>query len=305
MRIGVALFLLIACGPRSPSPSADETTSSAASSDGDVESSAATMTATSLATTSTGAAGSETAWSSGTDACSATSPDECKLDLGDIDCSIDMQDCPPGWKCVPYSGDGDPWWDDSRCVPVARDPGTQGEPCLIEEWAYSGIDDCELGSVCVVVDTSELFGVCASLCDYGPKVCGPGLECTPPTLAGWRVCLPPCDPLAQDCDPGQGCYPFDASNGFFNCMPHSDGVFGSPCEVNAECGTGLLCSRAENVPGCETESCCTMYCDASVADASSQCPGVEDGQLCDHWFCNSAPEPALEDLGTCSTWHCN
>jgi hypothetical protein len=304
MRVWAPLLLLLACGPQSPSPGVDETTTAAATDEGGVDGS--TAAGPSTTTTASSVSTSSAVSSSGTDDCAATSPEACTPDLGEVECDVDTQDCPPGWKCAPYSRAGNFFWDGARCVPLARDPGTQGELCLIEDSAYSGIDDCEIGSFCFVVDISELFGVCAALCDFRQQgACAPGLECTDRAWGPGRVCLPPCDPLAQNCGPDQGCYPFDPGNGRFNCMPHSGGAYGSPCELDSECGTGLLCFDAEDVPGCETEHCCTEFCDASVADPDSQCPGAAEGQLCDNWFCDAAPEPALENMGACGLWSCN
>jgi hypothetical protein len=117
--------------------------------------------------------------------------------------------------------------------------------------------------------------------------------------------LTACDPLAQDCPLGQACYPFEPEHGRFDCLPHVGGAFGIPCEIHSDCGPGLYCDHADHVPGCAGDTCCTAYCDASIPDPSSTCPGVDAGQVCDNWYCSGGPEPALDDLGLCGVWTCS
>lgn len=205
------------------------------------------------------------------------------LDLPE-DCSLYEQDCPPGFKCMPWGSDGGPDWNDTRCVPVADDPGAPGDPCTVEGSVNSGIDDCDIGVMCWHIDPETNEGVCVEQCGGSPSEPTCNQPCHQCALSGSSVldlCLLTCDPIAQNCLPGDGCYPV---NDRFICVPDASrpgtGI-GSPCEFINVCPPGLFCLDAAAVPGCEGFGCCAPAC---PADGIDPCPDLLPGTECMAWF---------------------
>jgi len=215
-------------------------------------------------------------------------PDESGSSTGVVipeDCSILEQDCPRGWKCMPWASDGGTSWNDTKCVPIVEDPSAEGEPCTYRDDLWSGEDDCDGLSMCWDVDPETNVGTCRLFC-IGPEespTCADSCDICPQSGDGLSLlCYDACDPVVQDCDPGQACYPV---NDYFVCVadasPKGAGI-GSPCEYINVCPPGLVCLDATVVPGCEGGiGCCTPYCPASGADP---CPGLLPGTSCVPWF---------------------
>ena len=110
------------------------------------------------------------------------------------------------------------------------------------------------------------------------------------------LCLPICDPLLQNCDEGEGCYP---THDTFICAPDAGGdmgALGESCEYINVCDSGLTCAAAPNVPGCVGMGCCTEFCDVTMP-SGGQCSGLE--QECLPWFDAAEPTPGLENVGFC------
>lgn len=204
-------------------------------------------------------------------------------------CSILEQDCPPGYKCMPYSNDGGSW-NDVMCVPIADDPGTPGDPCTVEGGAASGIDDCDQTSMCWDVDPDTNEGVCVAHCigDLDRPVCADRCDrCSISADGPLLLCLPTCDPVLQNCAEGQGCYPIQD---YFTCAPDAStpelGI-GSPCEFINICPAGLVCANASDVPGCKGGiGCCTPVCAVGGFDP---CPGLLPGSVCVPWYGDQPP----------------
>ncbi|MCA9704679.1 MAG: hypothetical protein KDK70_02380 [Myxococcales bacterium] len=204
------------------------------------------------------------------------------LDMGiPDDCSLYEQDCPRGYKCMPWSSDGSSSWNDTKCVPIAEDPSAPEEPCTVEGNGVSGIDDCDGTSMCWDVDPVTLEGVCVPFCigDESDPSCAN--ECDQCQVSGDGVlalCLLACDPLAQDCAPGQACYPINFG---FTCAPDASpegAEIGTPCEYLNGCPPGLACLNGEVVPGCAGRiGCCAPFCPVGGADI---CPGLLPGTTC-------------------------
>jgi hypothetical protein len=76
-----------------------------------------------------------------------------------------------------------------------------------------------------------------------------------------------CDPLAQDCDDGLGCY--------FHRLPlcaASDGVpLGEPCDAEFACAPGLDCVASSDAPD---DYSCEPYCDASNPESPVACDAL-------------------------------
>ena len=186
------------------------------------------------------------------------------VDLGgsEQECDPWEQDCPEGEKCSWYFDGYEPA---TRCIPIAPEPKMPGEKCQVEEDQWSGIDDCQAGSVCEFVDENG-NGICVELCEGSPEdpTCAdPDAMCQLCNDECASLCLPTCDPLEPTCHEGQVCTP--TVDGPFVCTPggSNDGVggFGDTCEYANECENGFACVQAELVPGCKGTFCCTVYCD--------------------------------------------
>lgn len=103
------------------------------------------------------------------------------------------QACQREEKCASWSSDGDDTFDATRCAPIAKDTAGLGEPCVFEGTPYSGIDNCELGAMCLLVDPADdTSGVCRAACvgdPYEATCDDPGMTCViEGEYFGW--CLP-------------------------------------------------------------------------------------------------------------------
>jgi len=204
-----------------------------------------------------------------------------------LECSLFKQDCPAGFKCTPWSNDGDTTLDATKCLEVADEARSVGETCMVVLSSFSGIDDCERGATCWFVDPSTNEGRCVAL----PTVSEANPSCPNPLegsvrSAGIDVCLPQCRPLLSECPPGQGCYLTGASLTCAQDVSSDAGNVGDPCSFQQECRVGLACS------GCGDGGCCLPYCDTSAPE----CP---DGTRCVPFPTADPLPPGGEDLGLC------
>lgn len=214
------------------------------------------------------------------------------------DCDIFEQDCPPGFKCNPYSNDGSIALDASRCVPLAPDPDLIGEICTGEPNGQSGLDSCELGAVCQYRSgTPGVDTRCIELCSgtrATPGCQGDASTCFSSTQTEEHLCLPRCGPFAAPCPDdwdGWSCLPATSS---FICAPFVAGsqALGQPCEFVNECAPGLLCAPAgPSLCDEAAESCCQPLCDMNAPDCPE--PTVCQPGLVD-------PLPGYEHLGVCT-----
>lgn len=209
-------------------------------------------------------------------------------------CNSWLQDCPDGEKCVPYSYYGG-IWDANKCVPVLGDQAP-GELCT-----YSGLedslDDCDATSFCwdVMEFDGQLWGICAAFCTGTPDdpECPEDKSCLLAQRDTINLCVGSCDPIAQDCGEGIGCYwVYD-----FVCMLSSDDFPpGTPCSLPNECAEGNVCVGAETLPACEGSSCCTAFCENGLGDAP--CAAVP-GTACVPFFEDGAAPPNYDHVGVC------
>lgn len=219
-----------------------------------------------------------------------------------IECDVWSQDCPDGEKCVPWANDGGDVWNATRCSPVQADPDLPGEPCQVEGSPFSGIDTCALGSFCWNVDPETLAGTCVAQCtgDVTNPVCPDGFTCAANDDSVLNLCLLACDPLAPACMDTEVCIPWEDA---FLCAPDDSGgagQHGDPCEAANACDPGLFCADGDSVPNCADPSCCTEFCDVTVA-ADQQCTGFAAGEECVPWFGDAPPPEGLENVGACLT----
>lgn len=220
-------------------------------------------------------------------------------------CDVWAQDCPVGEKCMPWANDGGNSWNALKCVEIDDNPGEPGDPCHVEGGGVSGIDDCAIGSMCWDVDPETSEGVCVAMCtgDQAAPICeDPSTSCIIVNDGVLNLCLPDCDPLLQDCEDGQACYPV---NGTFTCAPDASGpelgVFGDPCEFINACDAGLFCANASAVPGCGgSAGCCSDFCDLDADFPEDDCSGAAEGQECLPFFDEGDAPPGAEAFGACA-----
>jgi hypothetical protein len=213
-----------------------------------------------------------------------------------LECDIWENNCPDGYKCMPWANDGGSSWNAHKCSPIDPNPAKPGEPCTVEGNGVSGVDNCEAGAMCWNVEHETLMGTCIGFCEGSSE----SFSCPEPytfcTISGNGVlilCLPGCDPLKQDCDDGDTCLwggwsficALDASG--------EQGQYGDPCEYANVCDPGLVCQNSEYVPGCMTDGCCTPWCD--LTDPS--CPGAT--QECLPWIEQGQAPPEYDTVGIC------
>jgi len=224
-----------------------------------------------------------------------------------FECDIFAQDCPEGEKCMPWANDGGGAWNATRCSPIDDNPGQPGDECTVEGSGTSGIDSCDLGSMCWDVDPKTNIGTCVAMCtgDEANPICDdPDTSCAIANDGAIVLCLPACDPILQDCAEGQACYPIQDA---WSCAPDASGetgVYGDACEFINVCDPGYICLDASTVPAgqmCEgAAGCCTGVCDLTDPMGDAQCEGSAEGQTCQPWYEEGAAPPGYEDVGACA-----
>lgn len=213
-------------------------------------------------------------------------------------CDPTAQDCPEGEKCTAYgSVEGEPW-NANKCVPVTGQ-GQLGDPCDIEGGKYTGVDNCDVGLVCLLTDDDGKGGACVEFCDAQGQCPQSGGQCATYNDGSLPICLVDCDPLIQDCPDGQGCYASAATNAFV-CFKYSgengEGAPGDPCNYLNQCQPGTACLAPDAVQGCGAQAgCCNPFCDLGDPDPAANCNDTED---CVAFFEN--PPPGYVDVGVCS-----
>jgi hypothetical protein len=219
------------------------------------------------------------------------------LDLPGPACSTYDDQCPEGEKCSPFSAGG-LIWDTLGCFPLDPAPDAVGEPCTAE-LGLSGVDSCAQGAMCWNVNEAG-EGTCIAFCGGSPEfpMCAEDTSCTIVNDGVLNVCLPGCDPLAQDCEAGQACI---AVADEFTCVPDASGAEGQQgdeCMFLNGCDPGLLCVDGTAVPGCPG-FCCTSLCDATDPASSAACDDLAAGTECVPFF--AVPPPGSADVGVCLT----
>jgi hypothetical protein len=220
-----------------------------------------------------------------------------------IECSVWDQDCPDGQKCMPWANDGGSSWNATKCTPRDPNPAQPGDACTVEGSGISGIDNCDVASMCWDVDGETNTGICVAFCtgaEANPVCDDPQTSCSIANEGVLILCLPTCDPLAQDCQDGQACYGIDDA---YVCAPDASGemgAYGDPCEFLNACDPGLECLNADGVPGCQGAlGCCSPFCDLDDPEAGANCPGADGGQECTPAFEEGQAPPGYEAVGYC------
>jgi hypothetical protein len=207
-----------------------------------------------------------------------------------VECNTWDDDCPEGEKCSAWANDGGNAWNATRCVPLARDPAAPGEQCTVQGSGVSGIDSCDVGSMCWDV-TPEGEGTCVSFCMGDPvdPECDPTSRCVFSGRGTLALCLPQCNPLdPTSCDKDLGCYP--THDDALTCgVPDDSREAFETCQIHNDCTPGNLCVPSANVGACldpAADRCCTPWCDLQAPD----CPGAT---VCDPFL------TPFENVGVC------
>ncbi len=221
-----------------------------------------------------------------------------------VECDIWAQDCMAGEKCMPWANDGGSAWNATKCVPINETPAQVGDECMVDGSGVSGIDNCDISSMCYYVDAETNVGTCISFCEGSEAnpVCQPEYVCSIVNDGVLILCRPECDPLLQDCEPaGSVCLPAAGSERF-TCIIDSSlemGAAGDACEFINACDGGLFCADAAGVPNCQgATGCCTEFCDLSAPDPNMGC-SLGNGVECVAWYADGEAPPGLESVGAC------
>ena len=124
-------------------------------------------------------------------------------------------------------------------------PMTDGEPC-ISGGIVEATDDCDASGYC-------FDGTCHSFCtgSFEMPECPEGQACAVSSSSSLVLCIPRCDPVAQDCaEAGEGCF---WSGTEFSCIPVANPPGLSPgetCEFANVCEIGSICLDAALMPNC-------------------------------------------------------
>ncbi|MBC8071263.1 MAG: hypothetical protein IAG13_23260 [Deltaproteobacteria bacterium] len=221
-------------------------------------------------------------------------------DLPPDECNPEQQTgCAGGEKCVLADDDEDGWYDRGRCFPVDPQAVELYEPCAYTEGRYQGAENCSAQSLCMYTGGGDQPS-CVGLCLFAEPDGWDDVSCEDPYASPsvgcqtcFCMCIPSCDPIAQDCPAAQGCYPVQDD---LECAADASGEAGgagTPCEFVNACDPGLLCADAEDLPSCESSvGCCTPFCDLEAAD----CPA---GTECTAWFEPGDAPVGYEHVGAC------
>lgn len=225
-------------------------------------------------------------------------------DVGTVlECNIWEQDCPAGEKCMPFASAGNSW-DSLRCTAVNEITAAIGDTCTAEGGGSSGIDNCELGSMCWNVNPETSEGTCIALCagnEADASCDDPTRTCVIANDGTLPVCLQACDPLLQGCDAeNEACYPAPSTTGEFACAADVSGelgAIGDPCGAINTCDAGGFCANAAAVPGCAdtgAASCCSPFCDFGEGESCAL-----EGQECVPAYEDGTAPPGNEHIGFC------
>jgi hypothetical protein len=170
--------------------------------------------------------------------------------------------CGAGLRCAQVYESLDPWTVHTACVAVGTHP--IGAGCAVD--ATTRIDDCVGGAVC-------LSNGCQALCHVAADAeCASNEACM--AVAGYfadrpgiGACHRICDPLAQNCSAGEGCF-YDTRRRIGVCATIQNdpstgtiGGQGDPCQAANSCERGTACLFLD--PQSPTGNRCATYCDPS------------------------------------------
>jgi len=165
--------------------------------------------------------------------------------------------CAATQKCAwiytnPATGAGAP-----GCYPDGT--AALGAPCARPSSAGEA-DDCVKGAHCNMGDCKEI----CSTSPYSP--CSSG-SCAAPEGVPFEICLESCDPLGQNCAPGEGCY-LNAAGPVCAEVAWPGIGLGGPCEWSNDCLPGSGCFEGAGI------RVCRAYCNHALY------PDINDPSHC-------------------------
>lgn len=184
-------------------------------------------------------------------------------------------------------------------------PGTESCPCIeggcVNELVCLSNVCVDAGSTSAATDEPETTsatttsGPSTTTVDTTPMTSTSGPLDEGPVTSDSSGSLPqgsPCDPFADECQPGLACVGVD-DMGMVCDVPGMATQY-DDCQ-QAACSPGLLCMQAEAVGMCNSMvACCTAICDVGVGDAP--CP---TGLTCEPFYPPMTAPPGYESLGVC------
>jgi hypothetical protein len=208
-------------------------------------------------------------------------------------------DCPDMEKCSAYVMEpGACCVDTNICVPIIGDKQF-GDDCTRTEMN----DDCDNTLFCMSWPSSGSTGdgTCLQFCEVAdPAYCAnaglPSAQCISFNDGVLPLCEDTCDPLLQDCDGSWGCYAV-GGQGFTCTLPgHAagEGGDGSDCYTVQSCMPGLLCADGTIQSGCQSDACCTNFCEVGVDNCS------DPMEECVAYFEPGMELPGYETVGLCA-----
>lgn len=158
-----------------------------------------------------------------------------------------------------------------------------------------------VGAMCWDVDPRTNTGTCVEIyvLDVNNPGCGDAMT-TSYTASGGPIqgiCLPMCNPLANECDANYGCRWRTKGSGRrgFWCTGNGSADVDEQCFSYFDCQAGLACTWPDGSDawaGSLNESTCKPHCSLSAPD----CP---DGWSCQPWYAETEEPPGHEDVGIC------
>lgn len=209
-----------------------------------------------------------------------------------------IESCPSGQKCS-YVVDAE-LGPTNRCVDLLGDK-LEGDSCT----QIGDSDDCAAQRICWATEADGSAGVCVAFCDHHLQCESEDDVCTVANAGLLSLCLPRCDPLAQDCAEGWGCYP-DPNQRWACDRDHSgdEGIHGDPCECINCCDPGFACMSGAiiDVEGCGGEDgaagCCAEICELDEGQpVEGLCPS--ELERCEPFYDPNAMMQGFEQVGIC------
>lgn len=231
--------------------------------------------------------------------------DGCAADCtseGESMCDPYTQDCPDGQKCTSSNAMAGDYWNINICIEVMGTQ-TEGSSCtVLGDEPGGGIDDCDVGLICLFADEEGMNGTCTAFCTGEPDngMCeGAKAFCVPANDGFLPICLNSCDPLLQDCPFDHGCYG-DSEDGSFLCFkpdPKEGGMDNDNCAFDNACLPGFQCLPPEVVAECEQgfDGCCNPFC--ALDGDSSEC-NLDAGEVCSAFYMED--NPPWDNVGICT-----
>ncbi|MEX1368275.1 MAG: hypothetical protein AB1Z98_34410, partial [Nannocystaceae bacterium] len=157
-------------------------------------------------------------------------------------CDVVEQDCPNGFRCMPWSEELGVPPAATVCSPIVAEPAARFSPCTVDPSTCT--DTCAEGDYCAPTDGSD-SGICLGLCgfDGDDANCDEGELCSTCAECSVGTCYQGCDPLMPECPGGAPTCAPSVFDDAFTCLPVPEGMggVGQQCSDPFQCDPGLAC----------------------------------------------------------------